>query len=223
MSNVQNKKNHHKVIFVVLLIVLAFTVTVLYFGIIKQTHQAHLKQNIKIDGVLLPEAKAMATFHLKDQLGHPFTNQNLTGQWSMLFFGFTNCGYVCPTTLTELNKMYKVLQQELPDRDLPQIVLVTVDPERDSVERMRDYVAAFNPHFKGIRGDLTETEQFENDLHISAVKMQAEGQPDDQYMINHSAEILLINPEGKIQAYLSYPHKAEQMIKDYKLILNSIG
>src|SRR6185295_10610750 len=98
----------------------------------------------------------------------PFSNQNLKDHWSLLFFGFTNCGFVCPTTLTELNKMIKVLQQEIPDNQIPQVILVTVDPERDTVKRLREYVAAFNADFKAIRADLEATEQFENALHISA-------------------------------------------------------
>ena len=140
----------------------------------------------------------------------------------MLFFGFTNCGYVCPTTLTELNKMYQILQKELPEKSLPQVVLVSVDPERDSVPRMHDYINAFNSKFIGIRADVSETERLENQLHIAAMKVPMEGKS-DQYMINHSAEILLINPEGKIQAYLSFPHKADRLAADYRLILKTLS
>jgi len=215
-----DKKNHMKLVWGILFVVVLFTISILYFGVIQKKHE---RAAIKIEGVVLPEAKPVAAFHFQDQLGQPFSNQNLKDHWSLLFFGFTNCGFVCPTTLTELNKMIKVLQQEIPDNQIPQVILVTVDPERDTVKRLREYVAAFNADFKAIRADLEATEQFENALHISAVKMQADGTSDDQYMINHSAEILLINPEGNIQAYFSYPHKADQMVKDYKRILNSIG
>src|SRR5690606_19725195 len=102
-------------------------------------------------------------------------------------------------------------------------VLVTVDPERDTVARMNEYVTAFNPNFVGVRGDQAKIDQFTQQLHITAMKMQADGEGANHYMINHSAEILLINPEGKIQAYFSYPHEAKQMSSDYKAILTALS
>src|SRR6185295_2377169 len=126
-----DKKNHMKLVWGILFVVVLFTISILYFGVIQKKHE---RAAIKIEGVVLPEAKPVAAFHFQDQLGQPFSNQNLKDHWSLLFFGFTNCGFVCPTTLTELNKMIKVLQQEIPDNQIPQVILVTVDPERDTVK-----------------------------------------------------------------------------------------
>jgi protein SCO1/2 len=156
---------------------------------------------------------------LTDNRGNPFTKERLKDRWTLIFFGFTNCGYVCPTTLTELTRMYEMLQKDLPEKELPQVVLVSVDPERDSIEKMNDYVTAYHPTFIGVRSDTEGTQRITDQFHISAIKMQSEGHGGDHYMINHSAEIILINPDAKIQAYLSYPHKAEQLAKDYKLIV----
>lgn len=203
---------------IIFLIIILMVVGLIYLGKTK----THSVKNIKIDGVMLPAAKSIAPFQLTDQNGKIFNQDNLKGKWTFMFFGFTNCGYVCPTTLAELNKMYKVLQKDLPKEQLPQIVLVSVDPERDTVARMKQYVRAFNENFIGLRADPTETIALEKQLHISAVKMHAEGEPVDHYMVNHSAEILVFNPDGKLQAYFSYPHQSEQMITDYKLILNAM-
>ena len=123
--------------------------------------------------------------------------------------------------MAALNQMYQALQRELPDNKLPQVVLVSVDPERDTVEKMNEYVTAYNSHFIGVRAEIAETIALEKQLHIAVAKMQADGQGKNHYMINHSAEIMLFNPDAKLQAYLSYPHQAAQMIKDYKLILNA--
>ena len=210
--------NKKKNILIILFIIILFVGTFIYLGMKNKTPPM---KNIKIDGVMLPIAKAIEPFQLTDQDGKLFNQDNLKDKWTFMFFGFTNCGYVCPTTLAELNKMYKVLQKDLPEDKLPQIVLISVDPERDTVARMKQYVHAFNQHFIGLRGEEAATIALEKQLHISAVKMQAAGQPADHYMINHSAEILVFNPDAKLQAYFSYPHQSEQMIADYKLILNA--
>ncbi len=222
MRSMQEKK-HTKLILLLLLFSAAVAFVVLYFAVIAKHPAKPDLSKIKIDGVILTETKPLNDFTLTDNKGNAFTKSNLEGQWTMLFFGFTNCGYVCPTTMTALNKMYHSLETDLSKEKLPQVVLVTVDPERDTVTRMNDYVSAFNPEFKGVRGEQANLDQFTKALHITAMKMEASGEGENHYMINHSAEIILINPEGKIQAYLSYPHEANQMSKDYKAILTALS
>ncbi len=214
-------KSHKKIIFYLVLLVAVLGVLVVYISMFEKKPVTYVPKEVKINGVFLAESKAIEDFQLTDHKGRQFSKDNLMGHWTLMFFGFTNCGYVCPTTMAELNKMYKHLKQELPDNKLPQIVLVTVDPERDSMRKMNDYINAFNADFIGARAELKETEALENQLHITAVKIQAEDQPKDQYMVNHSAEILLFNPKSQVQAYLSFPPKSDQLIKDYKTILAS--
>jgi protein SCO1/2 len=222
MTNVAEKKSHTKTILMIVLFMMFFAGLVLYSCVIQPKLHAVNAKDIKIDGVFLSESKEIEDFQLTDGSGKPFTKENLKGRWTLMFFGFTNCGYVCPTTLAALNDTYKTLQAQIPDNKLPQVVMVSVDPERDSMEKMQTYVHAFNQHFIGTRADEAATVALEKQLHIAAVKMQVDGQPKDQYSINHSAEIMLFNPDGKLQAYFSYPHTAEQMVRDYKLIL-SVG
>ncbi len=168
------------------------------------------------EGVYLSQPRTdIINFTLTDNHGKPFTRDNLKGHWTMMFFGFTNCGMVCPTTLAALRDMYHTLQKKLPADQLPQVVMVSVDPARDSVARMNDYVNSFDSHFIGARADITETVKLEKNLHIAAAKIESNG----HYTINHSAEILLFNPLGQLQAFLSYPHHAPQMVKDYQDIL----
>ncbi len=215
-----NTKSHKKLIGILFLLFMTITVIALYFGIIvKQQKSVPMKQ-VKIDGVYLPQAQEISGFQLTDNHGIAYKKSNLEGHWTMMFFGFTNCGMVCPTTLAELNKMYKTLEKELPSNQMPNIVLVSVDPERDTVERINEYVSAFNPHFIGARGDEAQIEALKKQLHIVSAKMQTD-QGKDHYTINHSAEIMLFNPQAKLQAFLSYPHVADQMVSDYKLILTS--
>ena len=175
------------------------------------------EMDIKIDGLYLTEPMPITNFSLVNNNGKSFSKENMKGHWTMLFFGFTHCPMVCPTTMTELNKMYNVLQKELPSDKLPQVVLISVDSERDTVEQLNKYVKSFNPNFLGARGDI---KPLKDELHVYVEKMQTEGEGKNHYTVNHSAEIMVFNPDAKLQAFLSYPHHAEQMVKDYKLIIH---
>ncbi len=210
-----------KKIIITTALIAAMSFLVVYWGVFdkKPEPETYIPKEVKINGVYLTESKTIQDFQLTDHKGRQFSKNNLLDHWTIMFFGFTNCGYVCPTTMSELNKMYKKLQTELPANQLPQIVLVTVDPERDSMVKMNDYINAVNRDFIGLRADLKETEALEKQLHITAVKIPAEDQSNDQYMINHSAEILVINPRGQVQAYLSFPPKVDRLVQDYKTIL----
>lgn len=181
------------------------------------TSYASSKKNI--DGILLNKSKSIANFQMMDNQSHAFTKENLKGHWTMMFFGFTHCGYVCPTTMSALGKMYQILEKQLPNNQLPQVVMVSVDPERDSVKIMDKYVRSFNSHFVGVRGNIDQTNALQDQLHITATKMQAGGPNKDSYTINHSAEIIVFNPNAEIQAYFSFPHQAERMAQDYKSII----
>lgn len=219
VSNVQ-QKSHAKLLTIIVVAAVLLFAFVAYFGVIKPRQtMLNTAANIKVNGIILPEAKAVSQFQLTDNHGKAFTQTHLQGHWTLLFFGFTNCAMVCPTTMAALNDMYKTLQQELPDNKLPQVVLVSVDPDRDTVERLNDYVTSFNSHFIGTRTDAEQTEALKKQFHIAAVKLQADGKGKDHYTVNHTAEILVINPKGELQAYLSYPHTADQLVKDYKSLL----
>lgn len=213
------QKSHKKIIGVIL-VVLALVVSVeMYFGFL---HHPEVANNVKINGVFLANAKEINDFQLSSTQEKSFSKANLNGHWTMMFFGFTNCGMVCPTSMAALNGMYKLLEKDLPPTSMPQVVMVSIDPDRDTVQRMKEYVTSFNPNFLGARADINETIKLEKQLHITAAKIQNSPEKNDYYF-NHSAEVLIFNPKGQLQAYLSYPHNAEEMAKDYKLILKAIG
>lgn len=178
-------------------------------------------QASRIDGSVLPMPKTIKPFHLSLTSGKPFDNASLKGHWSMVFFGYTNCAVVCPTTMAELTKMYAQLQKALPANQLPQVILVTVDPERDSLSRLNAYVKAFNPAFVGARGDLAHLKELSQQLNIVFKKIVLDENDSKHYKVTHSAEVLLINPEGDLTAFLAYPHAAKQMVHDYETIIQS--
>lgn len=220
MTNNSAQKRHGKVIAIILIDIIIITALIIYFGIIRPNHTAHA--TIKIDGVFIDKPTDIADFSLTDNKGKVFNKERLKGHWTMLFFGFTNCPMVCPTTMDSLNKMYKSLEKELPKDKLPQIVFISVDPDRDTVERVNDYITAFNPHFIGARAEIPETIALEKQFHVAAAKMEVDGVGENHYTINHTAEILLLNPDAQVQAYFSYPHEPVKMANEYKLILTTL-
>jgi protein SCO1/2 len=212
------RKSNALLITLLLLFVVVIGGMVVYFGIMKNM-PVRIK-DVKIAGLFLPKPIEVSKFQLAINDGKSFTNDNLKGRWTMMFFGFTNCGMVCPTTMGALGKMYKTLQQQLPDNQMPQVIMVSVDPERDTIERMTAYATLFNKNFIGARAELPEVVALEKELHLVAVKMQA-GDGKNQYTINHSAEVIVFNPDGKLQAFMSFPHVADQMVMDYKNMLRT--
>ena len=168
---------------------------------------------------MLPAPKTISPFTLTDDTSKPLTNENLKGHWTYLFFGFTHCGDVCPLTLTELNKMDQQLQKDLPADKLPQVVFISVDPERDTTDVLHQYVKNFNPRFTGASGSAENLNIFSKDIGMYYAKTP--GKEPNTYGMNHSSQIYLFNPDGNWAGVLTYPYKAEDLVKNYKALINS--
>ncbi len=119
-----------------------------------------------VSATVLPEAKALPEFSLEDHRGNTFTNEDLKGQWSFVFFGYTHCPDVCPTTLSLLNQVDQALKKE-PGIDSPETVFISVDPGRDTVEQLAEYVPYFNAEFTGVTGSLENLQVLTKSLGIA--------------------------------------------------------
>ena len=150
--------------------------------------------------LVLDQPRAFSDFALMDQRGGEIGKQRLTGRWSILFFGFTHCADICPTTLSTLAQMYGALAPE--DRSDLQIVLVTVDAQRDTPQRMREYLAKFHPDFIGITGNPYALLKLAAEVNI-AYDATAPVAPD--YQVAHSGDLVLINPRGELHGYFRPP------------------
>lgn len=168
--------------------------------------------DIQIKGTFLKPAFDIADFHLMDQTEKALTKEQFQGRWTFVFFGFTNCPMICPTTMTVLNKMYSQLEKDLPKNQLPQVVMISVDPKRDTTKQLNEFVHRYNPQFIGARADKEEIASLEKQLHL----------PVADNLMNHSQAIILFNPKAQVQAYFSSPQEAVQLVKDYKLIVNTV-
>ena len=147
------------------------------------------------------QAREIKPFQLTDHLGETFNNESLTGHWSWVFFGYTSCPDVCPTTLQEMNFIYDDLKAIANNS---QVLLVTVDPNRDTQEKLASYIGYFNPEFKALYGDHGVLFPFARNLGlmyaITEIESDNQGESPSSYLVDHSASLVLINTAGKVEA-----------------------
>lgn len=173
---------------------------------------------IKINGTVLSKPKNIKSFRLISNSGKKFTDDKLKDHWTLLYFGFTRCQTICPKVLKTLNEFYQGVQDQMPKNLLPQVVMVSIDPERDKVKDMNKYVKSFNSNFIGLTGDMKQVQDLAKQMNVTFKKVKKEK---GDYTTTHSASIMLISPEKKLLAYFSYPQNSTQMIKDYEKIVQT--
>ncbi|KTC68147.1 SCO1/SenC family transporter protein [Legionella birminghamensis] len=203
---------------ITLTVTLLVAIAAMFAGLFVSQH-IHWKKEIdpsQFHGTFLQKPRDIEQFSLTGIDQQSFDNHSLQGQWTMIFFGFTNCGYVCPTTMAELAKMYGILEQQH-TKPLPRVVMVSVDPERDDLNTLKNYVLAFNPHFYGARGEQQAVKKMAMEMGI-AYEKKISGNPDN-YDVQHSGAVMLFNPQGELSAFFTTPHRAELLAKDYQLLV----
>ena len=166
---------------------------------------------------LLTPPRPLPEFELIDQSGATFDRSRLKQHWSLLFFGFTHCPDVCPTTLGMLAKTGKELAN-LPQDRRPQVIFISVDPKRDTPEQLAPYVKFFDPSFTGVTGSQEAIDDFTRALGVP-VAISPTGNGD--YTVDHSAAIFLIDPNGAMRALFSTPHTPAVIAADYRRIVDA--
>lgn len=167
---------------------------------------------------ILSAPRALSPFTLKDQNNNKFTNENLLGHWTLMYFGFTSCPKICPATMTVLKEISEKVSEQ--NKLTPEVVFVSVDPDRDSIAKIKNFTMSFNPKFMGVTGEKSQVDQLTHELGVLYLKMAGtkDKGPND-YDIDHSGAILLLNPEGKFYAVFSTPHDADKIAQDLKNII----
>ncbi len=166
---------------------------------------------------LLPAATDLAEFSLLDQDGKLFTRSSFEGRWNLVFFGFTHCPDVCPLTLQVLAKARQLMVDDGQEA-LPRIVLVSVDPERDTPEVIGQYVANFGEDTIGVSGELSELRKLTDGLGIFFEKSGFDG---DNYSVDHSAVVIVVDPDGRFHSLFGAPHIAENFAHDLPIIMST--
>jgi len=179
---------------------------------------AHLLRNRAAEppslerATLYAERRALPAFELIDQARAPFGPARMRGRWTFLFFGFVNCPDVCPTTLAMLADVRARIATASAG-EVPQVILVSVDPGRDTPPVLAQYVSHFDPSFTGVTGDPAAIETLTRALGVAV----AVGAPTDDgsYAVDHTAAIFLVDPAGRVAALFNTPHEARAIVRDY--------
>jgi protein SCO1 len=168
----------------------------------------------KLDsGIAMPKPRPLPEFTLFDQHSRPFTRAALEGRWTLLFAGFTHCPDICPSTLATLS----AVDRELGDAGQSiQVLLLSLDPERDGPDTLQPYLAHFNPRFLGVTGEIAEIDRLMTALGLAYIRVPTSA---DGYTIDHSTALVLIDPRASVVGYFKAPLRPEAIAGDLRPVL----
>ena len=204
------------------LLCFVFISIVLVMFVISVTRVPQLSvEEMRSKGVfILPRPRDIAEFELRDHTGAAFDRTNFEGRWSFVFFGFVSCPDVCPTSMAVLGAVDRQLQSG--DSELAeqfQGILVSVDPDRDTLETLGAYVTAFSPRFLGVTGSREELVELTTQVNVAFAKVPltealAQGTQNPEalanaYTVDHTGNIVIINPRGHYHGFIKLPHDPE--------------
>ncbi len=150
--------------------------------------------------LLLPRERVIPPLTLIDQDGQPFDTRSLQGRWHILFFGFTACPDICPTTLSDMRRLFGQLPSDT--RERLQLVLITADPARDTPQQLKTYLAYYRAGFSGLTGEMEQLQQLSRALGLPFVPAN-ETQGD--YSVSHSGNLALVGPDGTLRGHIRAP------------------
>jgi protein SCO1/2 len=176
--------------------------------------------------IVLDVPVPLPEFVLTDHNGNRFTPLNFRRKWTFIFFGYTNCPDVCPMALSDLDAVYRSLEERdaLTDRKYrtaTQFVFVSVDPDRDPPSHLKEYVSFFNKNFIGVTGPLKVIDAIARPMGVSYRRIP--GQDKGDYLIDHSASFLLIDALGRLRAIFQPPHEPEKIADAFITIRRFYG
>lgn len=165
-----------------------------------------------IHGLLWPNPKPLSLFTTIDQDGNEFGLERMLGKWSFVFFGYTHCPDVCPVTLSILNQVHAQLAKTGNSQHV-QIIFVSVDPERDTPDKLKSYVKYFNPEFIGISGSEQQINELCRQIGITSIKGM-ETTP-GEYLVDHTASVFLFDPKGRLVSLFSAPQQVDNAVEQF--------
>lgn len=155
-------------------------------------------------------------FDLVDHNGQPRTLADFKGKAVVLFFGYTHCPDVCPTTMA---KLASVMQKLGPDAERVQVLLVALDPKRDTSEILKQYAPAFHPSFLGLRGDEQQTDAVTKEFKV--MRMVQEPDENGFYMVDHASGLYAFDPQGQLRLFINENHSVDAIARDLQTLLQT--
>lgn len=202
------------------IVIICLAVLALLFGMWARynLHGEEISKPVFLSATLFDQPRSVTPFKLTDTNNHNFGLDNFKGHWSLVFFGFTNCPDLCPTTLATLNQTYKVFEKN-PTMTKPQVVFISVDPEQDNPAKIKNYLSSFNPNFLGATGSESQIGQLTQELSVMFTKILPANS--EQYSIDHSGTIVIINPQGQFSGVFTLPHDPNKIAQDVQTLIAS--
>ena len=194
----QTKISTHKIVLLLVFLCAAIITSLFIFHSQHPITKSLAKPLDPEKGMIFPAARDIKHFELIDANNQKFTLNHLYNHWTLVFFGFTHCAMVCPTTLDLLKRTYPELHAKYSNL---QVLFVSLDPARDNPQQIKNYLMAYDDSFIGVTGNLNELRKLQSQLGIFS---QRQGSDANQYQIQHTSSILLINPQGKWAGLFKY-------------------
>jgi protein SCO1/2 len=166
-----------------------------------------------ITGIYLRDFQILDEFHLIRHDGSHFTRDSLKGKWTFLYFGYSYCPDICPLTMVVLDHLQQILFRQGVDQDAAYL-FISVDPQRDTPEKLRAYVTHFNPRFQGITGTPEELGKLANPLKVF-YQRSSDNTKTDNYIIDHTSTIILVDPYLQPRAIFTPPQNPENIASDF--------
>lgn len=182
---------------------------------VTRTHTLSAGELRELGVFILPEPREIQAFSLVTAQGEAFQPSDLLGRWAFVFFGFTHCPDICPTTLAVMAEAERQLGPQSGANAGYHGVMVSVDPQRDQGAVLADYVGAFSPSFTGLTGSLQDIGEFARQVNVAFVKVPA---ADGGYSVDHSGQIVIINPQGQYHGFIKMPHAAETIVQTFQAL-----
>ncbi len=164
--------------------------------------------------VLLPQSREIPDVALRGTDGESFALDKLNGKWSLLFFGYTFCPDICPTTLAQLRDLQGKLPQEA--RDNLQMVFVSIDPQRDTPEHLKQYLGFYKAGFIGVTGELSAIQTLANGVSIPFIPGDTSK---ENYTVDHSGNLVLVGPEGRQRGFIRAPLNNQKLLSQLPGVL----
>jgi len=203
-----------------LIIIVIFIVTVLGLFINKLTTPRTLSNDeLLVNGLFLfdqPKDISDFEFYSSDQAS--FTKSDLIGNWTLMYFGFTNCPDECPTTMYQLSKLIKILREKNFDLNNKQWVLVSIDPERDAPEMIDKYAKGFDQDFLGVSNARPMLLSLATQLSVNNVMPNHANHMDHSHLDNHVNNIILLNPKGQFAGIFRPPFEVSRLSLTYQSV-----
>lgn len=166
--------------------------------------------------VLLPQSREIPRVPLFDTDGNAFALEQLDGKWSLLFFGYTFCPDICPTTLAQLRELKSKLPVEVQDQ--LQLVFISIDPQRDTPKQLKQYLGFYKAGFIGLTGDIPAIQMLANGVSIPFIPADTSK---ENYTVDHSGNLVLVGPDGRQRGFIRAPLNNQKLLEQLPGVLSA--